>query len=191
MMTFPWVIVIGCLAVSVLVPMVFSWGLSYTKHPMFLIYLLSHGLIVGTGESIHITITSSMFLYKIYTVRRYRFMEFLFDWLVRRDGLRYVLLWLLNIFNITAFLLTVLVGSNDVTAQLFHASAYAKSICLFMFMKDSYETATQVMDSRQIEGIKTSLTTNGPPLTTGFAKSVIPVSVPASSPQSAYENNIS
>jgi hypothetical protein len=108
------VILAGAIAACFYIDRCFSWGYAYDKHPDYNIYLLTHGLMVNTILSIHMVVSAFAFLYTIYSSRGSTVNEFVYDWILKQNGVRYCSMLLLNVFNIVCFFYAMARGQNEV-----------------------------------------------------------------------------
>jgi hypothetical protein len=108
------VILAGAIASCFYIDRCFSWGYAYDKHPDYNIYLMTHGLMVNTVLSFHMVVSAFAFLRTIYSSRGIPLNEFVSDWILKQNGVRYISMLCLNLFNIVCFFYAMARGQNEV-----------------------------------------------------------------------------
>jgi hypothetical protein len=102
----------------------FSNGLAYPNFPIYKvllhnqIYVLFAGFLLNMPLCIHMIVSAIVFLYMIYSSRGFTLQQFLFDWLMKQDGFRYLILLILCCFNVFCYGYSLVALQNDVTLQI-------------------------------------------------------------------------
>jgi hypothetical protein len=139
------VIYIGAIGSFITAYMTFIYGLGHQRAPMYPMYMLFAGVILASATCIHMIVSAVAFLLKLYRITGFTFSQFCYDWFLKQDGVRYVVMISINIFNMYCYINNMVYKETDVSYQCYFTTHVVVAAALMSTMKHSYVSAAEIV----------------------------------------------
>jgi hypothetical protein len=126
----------------------FKDGYAYNYSPYYNWFLLFGGIGNAFAMAIHTTMSSFVFLYKVYTAKGFTMRVFLHDWIKNQGGVRYIFLLFVNGYMIFSIIATIFLGNTLMAIHMFAISPLNALLSLYVTLMNTFKTAGEVLNRK-------------------------------------------